>query len=63
MLEFVEEVLPKKMTVGFLCCSVKEYIPKPMRFYNCQRFGHTAEMWEIRGEEDVLDVLDVRKML
>lgn len=22
--------------------NVREYVPKPMRCYNCQRFGHTA---------------------
>lgn len=42
VLEFEEEMLPKNVTLGFLSSSVREYVPKPMRCYNCQRFGHTA---------------------
>lgn len=42
ILEFEEEVLPKNVTLGFLSYGVREYVPKPMRCYNCQRFGHTA---------------------
>ena len=41
LLEFEEVNLLKKVTPGFLSYSVREYIPKPMRYY-CQRFGHTA---------------------
>lgn len=43
VLEFEEEVLPKKVTMGFFSYSVREFVPKPMRCYNCQRFGHTAK--------------------
>ncbi len=43
VLDFEEEVLPKKVTLGFLSYSVREYVPKPMRCYSCQRFGHTAK--------------------
>ena len=43
VLDFEEEVLPKKVTLGFLSYTIREYIPKPMRCYNCQRFRHTAK--------------------
>lgn len=43
LLDFEEEMLPKKVTLGFWSYSVREYVPKPMRCYNCQRFGHTAK--------------------
>ena len=43
LLEFEEEILPMKVTLGYLSYSVREYVPKPMRCYNCQRFGHTAK--------------------
>jgi len=42
-LNYEEKSLPKKVTLGFLSYNVK-YIPKPMRCYNCQRFGHTAKV-------------------
>ncbi len=42
VLDSEEEVLPKKVTLCFLSYSVREYIPKPMRCYNCQKFGYTA---------------------
>lgn len=44
ILEFEDEILPKKVTLGFLSYTVREYVPKPMRCYNCQRFGHTAKI-------------------
>ena len=43
VLEFEEEVIPKKVALGFISYSVREYVPKPMRCYNCQRFGHIAK--------------------
>lgn len=43
LLEFVGEMLPRKVTLGFMSYNVREYVPMPMRCYNCQRFGHTAK--------------------
>ena len=43
VLEFEEEVIPKKVALRFMSYSVREYVPKPMRCYNCQRFGHIAK--------------------
>lgn len=42
VLDFEEQVLPKKVTLSFLSYSVREYVPKPMSCYKCQRFRHTA---------------------
>lgn len=44
LLDFEEEVLPRKVTVGYLSYNVCEYVPRPVRCYNCQRFGHTAKV-------------------
>lgn len=36
VLEFEVEVLPKKVTLGFLCYDVREHVLKPVRCYSCQ---------------------------
>lgn len=41
---FDDEVLPSKVTLGYLSYRVREYIPRPVRCYNCQRFGHVAKI-------------------
>lgn len=56
LLEFVSEVLPKKVTLGFMSYNVREYIPIPMRCYNCQRFGHTAKTCKGRRRCATVDV-------
>lgn len=43
VLEFEEEVISKKVTLGFESYSVRESTPRAMRCYDCQRFGHTAK--------------------
>lgn len=42
LLEFEGEYLPSKVYLGYIAYSVREYIPKPLRCFKCQRFGHTA---------------------
>lgn len=42
LLEFEGENLPTKVTLGYIAYSVREYIPKPLRCFKCQRFGHNA---------------------
>lgn len=42
ILHFKGTVLPQKVFVGFLSYNVKQFIPRPLRCYKCQRFGHTA---------------------
>jgi len=38
-----ERTLPKAVQMGYMNYSVREYIPKPLRCYKCQRMGHTAQ--------------------
>lgn len=38
-----ERTLPKSVQLGYIHYSVREYIPKPLRCYKCQRLGHTAQ--------------------
>lgn len=42
-IEFEGENIPKKVFLGFMSYPVRMYIPKPMRCFKCQRFGHTAK--------------------
>lgn len=42
MMTFEEEKLPERVFLGYMSYYVREYTPKPLRCYNCQRFGHTA---------------------
>lgn len=44
LLEFGEVVVPKKVFLGFVSYPVRLYVPKPLRCYNSQRFGHTAKI-------------------
>ena len=43
LLEFQEETLPAKVMIGYMCFTVREYVPPPMRCYKCQRYGHIAK--------------------
>lgn len=42
ILTFEGEDLPPKVTVGYRDHNVKPFIPKPVRCFKCQTFGHTA---------------------
>ncbi|KAG7154249.1 hypothetical protein Hamer_G027265 [Homarus americanus] len=35
--------LSETVTLGEDAVPVKHYIPRPMRFYNCQRYGHADQ--------------------
>ena len=35
--------LPREVTVGYVVVKVRQYIPSPMRCFNCLRFGHTRD--------------------
>ena len=35
-------ILPDRVKVGFMSFRVHEFIPKPIRCYKCQRYGHVA---------------------
>ncbi|GFQ91344.1 uncharacterized protein TNCT_420781 [Trichonephila clavata] len=41
ILTFACPDLPQTITAGYLRCSVRPYIPNPLRCFQCQRFGHS----------------------
>ena len=41
ILTFASTNLPKTIKAGYLQCSVRPYIPNPLRCFKCQRFGHS----------------------
>ncbi|GFW57091.1 RNase H domain-containing protein [Trichonephila clavipes] len=41
ILTFACPDLPQFITAGYLRCSVRPYIPNPLRCFQCQRFGHS----------------------
>lgn len=57
LLEFEDEIFPNKVCLGYMTYNLREYVPKSMRCFNCQRFGHTAstckgKRWCARCGED-----------
>ncbi|XP_067275529.1 uncharacterized protein [Pseudorasbora parva] len=44
LVEFETKDVPKELYYGFMVYNIREYVPKPMRCYNCQEFGHMAKV-------------------
>ena len=44
MVTFRGKQVPEAVTFGYMCFSVKVYVPRPIRCWKCQRFGH-VEAW------------------
>lgn len=44
LVEFEGERIPDRVFLGFMCFYVRAYIPKPMRCFKCQTFGHIAKV-------------------
>ena len=42
LLHFTCSDLPKKVDVGYMSFKTQIYVPKPMRCFKCNRFGHAA---------------------
>lgn len=42
LLQF-EGDMPQKVMIGCMCFNVREFIPKPLRCFKCQRMGHVAD--------------------
>ena len=40
LLTFESCVVLQEVTIGWALCPVREYIPKPRRFFKCHKFGH-----------------------
>lgn len=49
LISFREEILPQRVSLGFMAYQVKPYVYPPLRCYNCQRFAHVAAV--CRGEK------------
>ena len=49
ILTFNTSTLPKYVIAGYLNCSIRPYVPNPMRCFKCQKFGHTKT--SCRGQE------------
>lgn len=43
MIEFEGDILPQKVLLGYMSYPVRPYVPKPLRCFKCQRFGHMAK--------------------
>ena len=41
ILTFQSPKIPSHVTAGYLKCSVRPYIPNPLRCFQCQRYGHS----------------------
>jgi len=41
ILTFKTPKIPSHVTAGYLKCSVRPYIPNPLRCFHCQRYGHS----------------------
>lgn len=41
ILTFDSQTLPLSVKAGYLSCKIRPYIPKPLRCYKCQKFGHS----------------------
>jgi len=48
-LQFASPQLPADVRVGYLLFKVKSYIPKPLRYFNCNHFEHVAS--NCRGKQ------------
>ncbi|XP_055924706.1 uncharacterized protein LOC129975493 [Argiope bruennichi] len=51
ILTFNTPVLPKSVKIAYINCSVKPYIPNPIRCFKCQKFGHTITA--CRGDKEI----------
>lgn len=44
MVEFDTKTIPRELYFGFVKYNVREFVPKPMRCFNCQEYGHIAKL-------------------
>lgn len=55
LISFRKEILPHRVSLGFMAYQVKPYVRPPLRCYKCQRFGHVAAV--CRGRKDAGSVV------
>jgi len=41
-LQFFTADLPGEVKIGYLFFRVKQYVPRPLQCFNCNRYGHVA---------------------
>jgi len=46
LLQFAQSQIPEEVRVGYLQFKVKQYIPKPLRCFKCNRYGHVANYYK-----------------
>lgn len=44
LIESEGNFVPNKVFLGFMSYPVRVYVPKPLRCFKCQRYGHTAKV-------------------
>lgn len=44
LVQFDAKDITKELYFGFIKCNMKEFVPKLMRYFNCQEFGHINRM-------------------
>lgn len=44
VVEFDTKTIPRELYFGFVKYNVREFVPKPMRCFNCQEYGHIAKL-------------------
>lgn len=42
LLTFKQDIVPARVSLGYISLPVRQYIRPPLRCYNCQRYGHVA---------------------
>lgn len=64
MIEFQGEVAPKGVMLGLMSYIVRDYIPRPMRCFNCQKFGlwpqgagNNVDVQAVEGITSMINVL------
>ncbi|GFW59801.1 hypothetical protein TNCV_4718921 [Trichonephila clavipes] len=40
--------LPQSVKMAYLHCPVREYIPNPLRCFNCQPYGHSKNVCQVQ---------------
>ena len=49
-LTFSTPEVPKEITVGYLKVKVALFVPNPMRYFNCNKFGHTSQRCKVAAK-------------
>lgn len=50
LVSFKDEILPQRVSLGFMVYHVKHYVWPPLRCFKWQRFGHVAAVCRVNLE-------------